>query len=165
LSGSETRAGVGWLFLSRAHPTPTLVSLASTLPLQGRVNRVRRASVALPSRSNFQTAKLDHARGRNSAGAPVRFVDGAPVQKRGARLHSPQGSRAPFGAGRVRADPTARDQPCDRPASPNGAPLRRLPARGRFDLGAPLPFDPGLAFRLREGTRNEPEASVLRRGT
>ena len=51
----------------------------------------------------------------------------------------------------------ARDRSCR-----TGLALRRSTAAFSI-LGAPLPFDPGLAFRLREGTRNEPEAPVLRR--
>jgi hypothetical protein len=56
------------------------------------------------------------------------------------RVPRKRGSRAPQGAPGMPALLKAGDQPCDRPASPCGAPRRRL-----TNLGAPLPFGPGLA--------------------
>src|SRR5688572_9416009 len=52
----------------------------------------------------------------------------------------------------------AGDQPCDRPASPCGAPPQRLKS-----LGPRFPLAPVWLAPSREGVRTKPWASVLRR--
>ena len=63
-----------------------------------------------------------------------------------------RGSGAPYGAGVESVLPEHGDQPCDRPASPYGAPPRRLPTLGpRFpNVPGAAAFATGLAGRGKE---------------
>jgi hypothetical protein len=75
-------------------------------------------------------------------------------------LSSSQNEREQSAVGRTRdaCSDEAGDQPCDRPASPYGAPLRRL-----TNPGAPLPFGPGLAaFATPGGFKERALDAVLR---
>jgi hypothetical protein len=70
--------------------------------------------------------------------SPERFSFALPPKRAGARLHSHEREQSAIKRTRDACSDEAGDQPCDRPASPYGAPPRRL----KF-LGAPLPVGPG----------------------